>query len=304
MDITPFLFVLSFISGVMIGGNCTYAMAAPFGAGVISKKRALLFYVIFIFLGAVLAGRGVAQSLNKNVIGAVDPMLGAVALISLLICVLMANLLKVPLSTSEMTTGAIAGMGIFFGSLISNSLIDFYASWITGAFICFFISYIATRVFEIRTSRIPFKNALLIAVGCLFAFSMGANNVGNSIFPLIGTISLPFALFFGGLSLILGGLIFSGRTMEKLGKGITEIDVVSGLFSSLVAAVALMAMSFLGLPAPAAHFYTMSMFGVGAAKGREKVSLRAISQIIAIWIISPVLSMGISYGILTFMYRL
>lgn len=302
MDITLLLFVLSFISGIMIGGNCAYVMAAPFGAGVISRKRALLFYVLFMFLGAVLAGKGVAQSLNKNIVGAIDPLLGAVALISLLICVLIANLVKVPLSTSEMATGAIAGIGIFFGSLISRSLLDFYASWIVGAFICFFISYASTRAFELKAPRIPFQKALLIAVGCFFAFSMGANNVGNSIFPLLGTISISFALFFGGISLIVGGFIFSGRTMEKLGKDVTEIDAVSGLFSSLVAAVALMAMSFMGLPAPAAHFYTMSLFGVGAAKGRGKVSLRAIAQIILIWIISPVLSIGISYGVLIFLY--
>jgi sulfate permease len=61
-------------------------------------------------------------------------------------------------------------------------------------------------------------------------------------------------------------------------------------------------MSLFGLPAPAAHFYTLSTFGVGAAKGRDKVSLRAVLEILIIWIVSPLLSIGISYGILALIY--
>ncbi len=302
MDVMIALFALAFISGMMIGGNCSYAMAAPFGAGALSKRRALILYLIFIFLGAVFGGRDVAQNLGRNIIGAVNPALGAVALLSLLLCVLMANILKVPLSTSEMTTGAIAGIGIFFGSLLSGSLLEFYASWILGAILCFLVTYLAARAFKRREPRIPFRKILLIGVGCFFAFSMGANNVGNAIFPLIGTLSMPFALLFGGLALVIGGAAFSGRTMEKMGKGVTEIDEASGLVSSLVAAMTLLIMSLMGLPAPAAHFYTLSTFGIGAANGRDNVSLRAVLEILVIWIVSPLLSIGISYGILALLY--
>jgi sulfate permease len=300
MDIMLSLLFLSFISAVMIGGNCSYVMAAPFGSGVLTKKRALLLYVLFIFLGSILAGDDVAQSLNTSIIGVINPELGAISLISILICILLANVMKVPLSSSEMTIGAIAGVGIFFGSLISGSLLDFYISWIFGALLCFFISYIATIVFNRK--NVNLNGALLTAVGCFFAFSIGANNVGNAIFPLIGMLSLPSALFFGGIALVAGGLVFSGRTMEKLGKEVTEIDVVSGFVASLTAAVALMVMSFSGLPAPAAHFYTLSIFGVGVAKGRKKMGLKAVLQIVAIWIVSPLLAIGISYGILALIY--
>jgi len=137
MELILPLLLMSFVGGIMQGGNGVYAMAMPFGAGALSKKRALLLYALFIFIGAVVAGGVVTQSLSTGVIGDMDPALGLVSLSSIIICILMANLIKVPLSSSEMTMGAIAGVGLFFGSLFSESLVRFYVSWVLVAVLCF-----------------------------------------------------------------------------------------------------------------------------------------------------------------------
>jgi sulfate permease len=299
MELILPLLLMSFVGGIMQGGNGVYAMAMPFGAGALSKRRALLLYALFIFLGAVVAGGEVTRSLSTDVIGDMDPALGLVSLSSIIICILIANLIKVPLSSSEMTMGAIAGVGLFFGSLFSESLVNFYLSWVLVAVLCFFISYLSTRLLRSRNPKIPLQRLMLIAVGCFFAFSIGANNVGNSVFPLLGIFSMHFILVFGAVSMALGSFVFRGKVMEKVGKDITEIDGATGLVSSLTSALALLILSLLGLPAPAAHFYTLSTMGVGVAKGARTMNMRTVAQIVIVWVISPLLAIGVSYAILS-----
>lgn len=87
------------------------------------------------------------------------------------------------------------------------------------------------------TSKL-FKPLLLISASA-GAFAHGANNVGNSVGPLVGVLGIYndgedflgtdfetplWVLILGAASFACGILLVGSRTIKTMGKGITELD--------------------------------------------------------------------------------
>jgi sulfate permease len=61
------LFILIVFFALNMGGaNFSASFAAAYGGKVLSKKKAQFLFVLFVFLGAIMLGRPVAQTLGKK----------------------------------------------------------------------------------------------------------------------------------------------------------------------------------------------------------------------------------------------
>ena len=294
-------FFLSIAVGITCGGNGTFSMAAAFGSDAITKRRALFLAALFLFLGAVTASRNVVQRLNSDItFRPMDLKISTAILLSTFLCILFATLVKVSLSTSEMSVGAIIGVGLFFNALFSETLTFLFISWILSAILCLVISYVAAKFF-LRFSFKP-SNLVLILIGCFFSFAIGANNVGNAIAPILNFTSFYFAILCGGLSLAVGAFLFRGGVMKTVGKNITALDTKSATIASFVAFFFLIVLSLLGIPAPGAQIFTLSIIGVRLAKRDRQKGKKTIIQILTTWIGSPLIAIAISFFVLFLIY--
>lgn len=174
------LFVSGFISlyvAVNIGGNdLANAMGTSVGSGALTLRRALILSMVFNFLGAVLAGGHVTNTIRKDI---VDPVLfssmpdlfvyGMLAsLISSGVWIHTASYLGLPVSTTHSIVGAVVGFGLIaLGPKAINwaKIINIALSWvvspIAGAFVGGFIYWVVRRL--VLRSDEAFKRAKFYA---------------------------------------------------------------------------------------------------------------------------------------------
>lgn len=292
------------------------AFAAAWGGKSIDKKGAVILFGIFVILGALVLGRNVSMTLGKNLLPGnfltFDVVL--VVLTSAALCLFLANLLKIPQSTSQVTVGAIVGAGLYFKSLYWKTLFfKILPMWVILPLSSYFVTLLLYRniyppehdnlhLYEkIFAHRKKLRVASLV-VSCYVAFAIGSNNVANAVGPLYGARIVDIVL---GLALIsplfgLGAWTMGEANLTTAGKAIVPIGVVSSTVVSFVTATLLIFASVLGIPQSLVQLNLASIFAVGCLKnGHEHtMDLHITKKTFLVWIITPLLAIGFSYLLL------
>lgn len=313
MITTLLLFIIAFFFATNIGASGAAAsMGIAYGSGAIkTKKIALLICGIGVFLGAILGGGEVVKTLGSGIVpeNVITINIALIILSSASISLFIANLSGIPLSTSEVTVGAVVGVGIAFNVLFVNTLIIIIMYWILLPVIAFLLSFFANRIIKIIEKKFPslstgkWQKVLAIAViltGFLEAFSSGMNNVANAVGPLVaaGLITVEQGTLTGGLFVALGAFLLGGNVIETNGKKITNLSLLQGGAVSGIGATLVMIASLFGIPVPHTQVTTCSILGVGTSdKGREMWKEAIIAKLVKTWVISPVFSLVISYNL-------
>lgn len=295
-----------------IGASGTAAsMGAPYGAGAIKNKRlALLLVAASAFLGAFFGGGEVVKTIGEGIIPAniLDAQIAVIILAGATLTLFLANVIGIPLSTSEVTVGSIVGVGAAFQAIYTDTLFVIIAFWIIIPIGSFLITYglgFLIRFSENRWNGLTgngrwtkWLSLFLVIGGCLEAFSAGMNNVANAIGPLVGAnmISDKNGLLVGALFTSLGAILLGGRVLETNGKKITKLSLLQGSAVSFTGGTLVIIASVFGLPIPLTQVTTCGILGVGAAKnGFAILQKTVIKRIALVWIISPLASLIVSY---------
>ncbi len=199
-----------------IGSNdVANSMGTSVAAESLSFKQAVIIAGILNFLGAVLVGARVVNTVRKGIIDpnffADNPSLLVYGMISALLAaaiwITLATYLRLPVSTTHSIVGAIVGFGLITIGItgIRWSVILFIVlSWIIsplfGAFISFVIfSIIRSKVLATETPLLSFKKIGPIFVGLtgmiltLAVISTGMRNL-NLELPLHMTLGIALAV--------------------------------------------------------------------------------------------------------------
>lgn len=326
--IVIFLFLAAAYSGWSIGandsGNCVGTIV---GGGVISFRKAIILVAGFIILGAVLQGQKVMKTVGKGIILSSSssyqdyhdqappsefknffptdkiPDLGIfVALFSAAIFVSLATYSSIPVSTSQSIVGGVAGVGVgvvgFQASYFKLAVIGkIMGSWIICPFLtmvlAFLIYYLLNSFLKKAKSISAWSGILRIMVigaAAYSAYSLGANDVGNSIGPLLNKYPDKgfYLSIFGALVLAIGGLTFSRRVCETVGKNITPLDLPGAFAAQISGAFGIHLFSMLGIPVSTSQAIVGAVIGVGLVKGVSAVSRRTVVQIIVGWVATPI----------------
>jgi sulfate permease len=312
MILTYIAIAVALFFAMNIGASGTAAsMGAAYGAGAIKNKRLAMFFVsLAAFWGAVLGGGEVVKTIGNGIIPSSHLSVDIVVIIlaGATLTLFLANMLGIPLSTSEVTVGSIIGVGIAYQSLYTDELFVIVSFWIIIPVLSFFITFTLGKLIgyaENRWSELKGQgkwtkclSALLVIGGCLEAFSAGMNNVANAVGPLIGAdiLSKGNGLWLGALFVSLGAITLGGKVLETNGKKITRLSLLQGSAVSFTGGVLVIIASLFGLPVPLTQVTTCGILGVGAAKdGFSTRQKGVIKQIIMVWIISPLASLVVSY---------
>ncbi|MEK3854424.1 inorganic phosphate transporter [Cytobacillus sp. FSL H8-0458] len=288
------------------------SMGIAYGSGVLKNRMlALILCGFAVFFGAWLGGGEVVKTMGSGIVPK-ETFTVAIALIviaSAALSLFLANVFGIPLSTSEVTVGSVVGAGIVYQSVFAGKLAWIVAFWLLTPFAAFLIAIAAAaflkRDFIQNLIKKP-KAASILAILVVFmgvfeAFSAGMNNVANAVGPLVGAgiMSTGSGIFWGGLFVALGAVLLGKKVLETNGKKITKIRLEEGCVISGTGAGIVTIASVFGIPVPLTQITTSSIIGIGFVKqGRSVFKKDIVVQLLVVWVVSPVLSMVLSYTLI------
>jgi len=307
----PLALILSAFFAMNMGGSgMSPAFAAPYGAGVISRKRAAFLFGLFVLLGAYIAGGRVVNTISRGIVpqNFIDTKVTLVVLLSAALSLLIANILRVAVSTSSVTVFSLISVGLYFRQLYTPTLIRIFCFWLILPILAYSLAYLLGK-FIIPLEKNPWINKherflklFVIATGCYVAFSIGSNNVANAVGPLVGsgvvgkgTGILLIAPFFG-----FGGLVFR-KVLDTVGKEITPLGILAAAINGMVIGTLLLLSSAFGMPEPMVMLDASSVIGIGSTSRGHKFIMthQVVRKILSMWIISPLISSVVTYLLLT-----
>jgi len=321
MDIT-LLFIaaiaVAVFMGVNIGGNNAAAsMGAAYGAKARTKLQAVALIGTFSLLGAVLSGGDVIKTLGNGILPSGTILLdGAIVAVGAAgITVFLANIVRLPISTSQAAVGAIVGLGFFYdvSKINTHTIGEIIVWWVVTPVLAWFFAYILGKYLyteilvwiadhsDSEESIRKLLNSLLIVSGSYVAYSAGANNVANAVGPFVGAgvVTSFQGAVLGGLTLGIGALLLGGRVLDTVGKEITELCVIRAVFVEFIAAAIVHAASIFGIPVSLGEIVTAGVIGIGCANsGMHLMKGETVKKIAMAWIISPLLAGSISYTLM------
>ncbi|MFJ7951185.1 anion permease [Lysinibacillus sp. NPDC096418] len=298
---------ISLFFAMNIGASGAAAsMGVAYGAGAIKKARhALLICAVGVFAGAVLGGGEVVKTISSGIMPQeyITVKVVVIILISATSSLFLANILGIPLSTSEVTVGAVVGVGIAYQVLYVKSLLVIMSFWVIVPVVAFISALLFGKLLyklqsKGRLKDRPILTVLLVLAGFLEAFSAGMNNVANAVGPLVGAgiMSVSNGIWLGGAFVALGAVLLGKRVLETNGKKIIRFEKTEGILISSTGAVLVGISSVFGLPVPLTQVTSSAIIGMGVAKnGTQVFHKHIVKKIIRIWVVSPIFSLAISY---------
>ena len=298
---------ISLFFAMNIGASGAAAsMGVAYGAGAIKKAwQALLICSVGVFSGAVLGGGEVVKTISSGIMPQeyITVKIVIIILISATSSLFFANLLGIPLSTSEVTVGAVVGVGIAYKVLYIKSLLVIILFWVIVPIIAFIIAFVFGKwLYKLRVKGLLkdhlILTILLVFAGFFEAFSAGMNNVANAVGPLVraGMMGVTTGILLGGAFVALGAMLLGKRVLETNGKKIMRFEKAEGIIISSTGALLVGISSIFGLPVPLTQVTSSSIIGMGMAKnGKQIFHKHIVKKIIRIWIVSPIFSLAISY---------
>lgn len=295
---------------INIGGSGAAAsMGIAYGTGAIKRKHMALYIGAGgIFLGALIGSKAVIMTVGEDIIAShtLSFTLVLIILASACISLFIANITGIPLSTSEVTVGAMVGVGFIYQAIYVNKLLFIITWWIITPFIAFFIVFSAVKWLNFiqkqgkKGAKRPGKTIaiLVIFAGFLEAFSAGMNNVANAVGPLVGAniLSIKQAMGLGAIFIAIGAIVLGAKVVETNGKKITSLNLQNGAIISFTGAAIAIIASLFGIPIPMTQVTTSGIIGAGVAQnGMQVLHSKIFIKIIVTWVVSPLLAFALSF---------
>jgi sulfate permease len=310
--LTTIAILLGLFFAMNIGGSGAAAsMGISYGSGVVKKGLGLLLCSIAVFLGAWLGGGEVVKTIGSGIVpeSTFTVKIALIVIASAALSLFLANIFGIPLSTSEVAVGSVVGAGLVYQSVFAAKLLWIMFFWLLTPIIAFLVAIFASGFLKTKRVKkwveapkaVPILSVLVVFMGIFEAFSAGMNNVANAVGPLVGAgiLSTGSGIFWGGLFVAFGVLLFGRRVLETNGKKITKLRLEEGCIISGTGAMIVVLASVFGIPVPLTQITTSSIIGIGFTKDGLKVLKKDIVvRMLTIWIVSPVLSMILTYTLI------
>jgi len=310
------IFFTAFFAINMGASGIAPSFAAICGANIVKKRNALLLFSIFVILGAIVLGRNVALTLGKNLLPSEFMSFNTVLVIlaSASASLFLANILKIPQSTSQVTVCAIIGAGLYFRHLnFSTLFLKILPMWVILPLSSYILTFLLYRNIyppkhdNLHIYQKVFANEkklkiFAVVVSCYVAFAIGSNNVANAVGPLYGA---GIVNILSGLVMIaplfgIGAYVLGKGPLDTAGKEIVPLGIMSSTLVSFVTATLLIFASLLGIPQSLVQLNIFSIFAVSCLKNGHRCafSQNITKKTLIVWAITPLASAVFSYSAL------
>jgi len=307
------LIILIIAAGLYVGwnigandsGNC---VGPAIGAGLVRYRTGIVLVALFAVGGALAQGGGVVKTLGKGIV--TDP-LSPLGVLAALLCggvfVSIATFKKIPVSTSQAIVGGVAGVGMSAQLTVDFSkILTIVQCWILCPILSGVLAFVVLRITHYVLRRVKNRkrakrilSTLILASSCYAAWSLGANNLGNAIGPIVvlDILDMTLLAILGSVSIGVGALTFGRGVAETVGKSITRLNLQGAFAAQVSAAAGLHLFSMIGIPVSTSQAIVGSVMGVGLVHGVRTVSKRKIGEIVMGWVATPLVSGTAAFGL-------
>ena len=309
--------VVIFFAMNMGASGIAPSFAAIYGSKWIRKKHAILLFGFFVIVGAALLGKNVASTLGGGLLAKkyLSFNVTLIILTSACLSLFLANILKIPQSTSQVTVGAIVGAGLYFKDLyIKTLLLKIIPAWIILPFLSAFLTFfLYGRIYPPRHGNLHLYQAVFanekkirfssLVMSCYVAFAIGTNNVANAAGPLFGAgiLGINAGLWLVAPLFGIGASLIGKGPLETAGKEIVPLGSISSVLVSFVTATLLIVASSFGIPQSLVQLNLFSIFAISCLKNGHRCTLdyHITRKTFMVWVITPLISIGLSYLLLS-----
>lgn len=294
-------------------------IATVIASRAMTPVQAVIIVATFEFLGPVLGGTAVADTIGKFIhIGDLDALPSMAIILCGIFGAISWNLATwwfgIPSSSSHALVGGLAGAvvvsagpdhvvwgfqelanGRFTG--VTKVLLALIISPIIGFWAGFFIHRLMS--FLLRSAK-PVANTYLRRVQFLtsagLAFSHGANDAQKSmgiitLVLLLGgfipEFEVPFWVILTCATAITLGIMSGGwRIVRTVGFGIYKVRPLHALDAQLTSASVILSASLVGAPVSTTHVVSSSIMGIGASERPKAVRWAKAKDIVSTWVIT------------------
>jgi len=321
-------FIAAMFLAINMGGSGTApSFSAAYGANIIRKDLIPGLFGIFVFLGALIAGKKVVLTIGGSILpnNVMGLALTTIILLSVSFSLLFANLLRIPQSTSQSTVFALVGPAVYFDILKTEKLFfEIIPTWFILPVVSFVITYFIGKVIYNPINRRgiiqfkelsdhPFFKFFVIAASLYVAFAIGSNNVANAAGPLASMVSNDLSIDPGNSQFLIvlvittliiapcfgiGSSILGHRVVKTTGKEIVGFGPLGAtLICFITATLLLLASVSRGIPTSLVQMNTAAIIGLGISKvgWRKIIKQSSIKKLFAIWILAPLISLFLSF---------
>ena len=284
-----------------------------------SPAQAVVIVGVFEFLGPLLGGTAVANTIGKFVaLDGVAPVLSLSILLCGLIGAIVWNLATwyfgIPSSSSHALVGGLVGAVVVsvgadhvvwgFSELANGhvtGIMKVIAALLLSPLIGFWVGFLVHRLLRsFLMASNPAANSRLRAAQFFtaagLAFSHGANDAQKSMGILtlvlllggfIPTFEVPFWVMLACATAITLGILSGGwRIVRTLGFAIYRVRPIHALGSQLTSAAVILGASLGGAPVSTTHVVATSIMGIGASERPRAVRWAKAQDIALTWIIT------------------
>jgi PiT family inorganic phosphate transporter len=294
-------------------------VATAIASRAMSPGRAIFIVCLFTFLGPLLGGLAVANTIGEFVdISNVSEQSAQHVVLAAILAAVTYNLitwkLGLPSSSSNSLTSGLVGAAIFalgsgyvnwgFTALKSGELegftkilIGFAFSPLAGFIVGFFIMKFFLKTLKRFSSK---SKSLFVAIQYLtvswLAFSHGTNDsqkgmgiigmllLANHVYP---EFTVPtWVVVLCATSITLGTMSGGWSIIKTVGFGIYEVKLIHSIADQVSAAAVILGSSLIGAPTSTTQVVTTSLMGVGAAERPKHVRWTVAGSILKGWVLN------------------
>ncbi|MFQ5846967.1 MAG: inorganic phosphate transporter [Candidatus Methylomirabilales bacterium] len=285
----------------------------------------------FIVLGGLVNGPAAMETLGR--FGQINTLAGAFAT-ALAAAVAVAGMVRIgmPVSTSQAIVGALIGYRLFqHGSLDAASgrlLWTIIVTWAACPVLSAAAAFLIYKGTAWGFRRLPMPLFALdrwlrfglLAVGSYGAWALGGNNMANVVgvytrLDLFEPVRLGSWLLsearilalLGGAAMALGVATYSYRVMLTVGRDLVKLDAITALIAVLAEALVVDFFAHAwtvgpfalpAIPVSATQALVGAVVGIGLARGIQNIKGRVLLNIVACWVITPVIAAFLAYILL------
>ena len=294
-------------------------VATVIASRAMTPAQAVIIVGVFEFLGPLLGGTAVANTIGKFVaLDGVAPILS----LSILLCGLSGAIawnlgtwyFGIPSSSSHALVGGLIGAVVVsvgadhvvwgFTELADGHLtgiVKVLAALVLSPLIGFWVGYLVHRLLTaLLVAANPAANARLrglqFVTAAGLAFSHGANDAQKSMGILtlvlllggfIPTFEVPFWVMLACATAITLGIMSGGwRIVRTLGFAIYRVRPIHALGSQLTSAAVILAASAGGAPVSTTHVVATSIMGIGYSERPRAVRWAKAKDIATTWVVT------------------
>jgi PiT family inorganic phosphate transporter len=294
-------------------------IATVIASRAMTPVQAVAVVAVFEFLGPVLGGTAVANTIGKFVdVSSLEPISAVTVILCGIIGAISWNLgtwwIGIPSSSSHALVGGLVGAVLVaagpsyvlwgFGELlhghvtgVTKVLIGLVISPLIGFWVGFGIHRIMGRLLQgARPSANRGLRRAQWLTSAFLAFSHGANDAQKSMGIItmvlllggfIPAFHVPFWVIISCAGAITLGILSGGwRIVRTVGFGIYKVRPLHALDAQLTSAVVIYSASVLGAPVSTTHVVSSSIMGIGSSERPKAVRWAKAQEIVSTWLIT------------------